>query len=166
MPDYCLHLNNGEPIVLVHYVALIGNLVIVQTTHCRWRCGSLVMQCPLSLLLSMTYHLLFCMTYHCYCLWCLNFKDVREKTDCTDLCVIKLTNQVSPSSGFQVPHWSNNIFQSWQHCLMFTHLIVQLKSAPKDQKNNIIVTNYQGFLLSKLFQVHIYDNSTTFCQFR
>ena len=36
-----LEYDNGEPAVLVHYVALIGNHGIVQITHCRWRCSSL-----------------------------------------------------------------------------------------------------------------------------
>ena len=43
---------NGEPAVLVHYLALIGNHDIV--TNSRWPCGSLVTQRPLSLLLSVT----------------------------------------------------------------------------------------------------------------
>ena len=41
-----------------------------------------------TLLLSMTYQ----------------FQSRSGKTDCTDLWVIKPTNQVSPSSGFMVPH--------------------------------------------------------------
>ena len=32
----------------------------------------------------------------------MNFKGVGEKNDCTDLWVIKPTNQVLPSSGFRV----------------------------------------------------------------
>ena len=40
------------------------------------------------------------MTYHCYCLWRTNFNAIREKTDCTDLWIIKPTNQLSPSSEF------------------------------------------------------------------
>ena len=55
--------------VLVHYLALIGDHRIVRITHCRWRCGSLVMQCHLSLLFSMRYQLLLLsITYHCDCL--------------------------------------------------------------------------------------------------
>ena len=99
-------LSNGEPAVLVHYVVLIGNHDIVRITHCRWRCCPLVMQHPLSLLLSMTYQLLLSMTYHCYYLWSINFKAFLVKTDCMELWVIKPTNQVSASSGFRVPHWS------------------------------------------------------------
>ena len=58
-----------------------------------------VMQRPLSLLFSIT--------YNCYCLW--RIKAVWGKfdwgiPDCTDLWIIKQTNQVSPSSGFLVPH--------------------------------------------------------------
>ena len=81
---------------------MIGNHGIVWITHCRWLCGSLVMQRPLLLLMSLMYKLLLSLMYHCYCLWRINFKPVWEKTDCTDLWVIKLTNQVSPSSGFRV----------------------------------------------------------------
>ena len=77
----------GEPTVLVHYVALIGNHNLVRIIHC---CGSLFIQHPLSLL--------FYMTYHCYCLCCINFKAVRI------IWVIKQTNQVSPSNGFRNPH--------------------------------------------------------------
>ena len=47
--------SKGESAVLVHYVALIGKHGIVSIKHYRWCCGSLVMQCPLSLLSSMTY---------------------------------------------------------------------------------------------------------------
>ena len=43
--------SNGEPAVLVQQVIV-----------CRWRCSSLVTQCPLSLLLSMMYQLLLSMT--------------------------------------------------------------------------------------------------------
>ena len=60
-------------VVFYHYVALIGIHGIVRITHCRWRCGSLVAQRPLPLFLSMT--------YHCYCLWRIIVKGVREKTD-------------------------------------------------------------------------------------
>ena len=35
---------NGEPEVLVHYVALIGNQGIVRITQCRWRRDPLVKQ--------------------------------------------------------------------------------------------------------------------------
>ena len=63
----------------------------------------------------MTYQLLLSMAYHWYCLGRINFKSVREKTDCTDLWVIKLTNQVSPSSGFRVPHWIQT--ESEQNCI-------------------------------------------------
>ena len=42
---------NGEPAVLIHHGIAR-----------RWRCGSLVTQRPLSLLLSMTYQLLLSMT--------------------------------------------------------------------------------------------------------
>ena len=52
------------------------------------------------MLLSKAYQLLMSMTYNFYCLRCINFKGVREKIDCTDLYVIKPTNQVLPSSGF------------------------------------------------------------------
>ena len=54
---------NGEPAVLVHYVALIGNHSMVWITYCRWRYGLLVTQCLLSLLLSMVYQLVLSMTY-------------------------------------------------------------------------------------------------------
>ena len=37
------------------------------------------------------------MTYH--------YQSRLGKTDCTDIWVIKLKNQVSPSIGFRVPHW-------------------------------------------------------------
>ena len=43
---------NGEPAVLVHHGIVL-----------RWRCGLLVIQRPLSLLLSMTDRLLLSMTY-------------------------------------------------------------------------------------------------------
>ena len=76
----------------------------VWITQCRWHHDPLVKQWPLSLLLSMTHKYLLSMTYHCYCLWHINLKGVREKTDCTDIWVIKPINQVSPSSGFWVPH--------------------------------------------------------------
>ena len=66
------------------------------------------MKCPLSLLLCMTsvvfvydVLLLLSMTYH--------FQSRLGKNDCMDLWVIKLTNQVSPSSGFPVPHCFNLI---------------------------------------------------------
>ena len=58
--------------VSVHYLALIDNHGIVRITHCRWRCGLLVTQCPLSLLLPVTYQLLLSMTYNWYCLWRIN----------------------------------------------------------------------------------------------
>ena len=51
---------NGEPAILVHYVALIGNHGIVGITHWSWCCGLLIMQSRLSLLLSMTYQLQGC----------------------------------------------------------------------------------------------------------
>ena len=54
---YVTGLDNEEPAVVVNYVALIGNHGIVQIKHCRWRCCLLVIQRPLSWLLSMTYHL-------------------------------------------------------------------------------------------------------------
>ena len=88
--------SNVEPAVLVHYVALLGNHSIVQITHFKRRCGSLVTQCPLSLLMSIRYQLLKSMTSISKPFW--------KKSDCTDLWVIKLTNQVLPSSGFRVPH--------------------------------------------------------------
>ena len=81
----CYACFNGEPAVLIHHG-------IVR----RWRCGSLVTQRPLTLLLSMAYQLLLSMTYH--------FQSRLGKTDCTDIWVIKLKNQVSPSIGFRVPH--------------------------------------------------------------
>ena len=59
---------NREPAVLVHYKVLISNHGIVRITHCRWRCGLLVMQRPLSLYLSMIYQLLLSMKCHCGCL--------------------------------------------------------------------------------------------------
>ena len=31
--------NNWEPVVLVHYMAAIGNRGIVRITHDRWHCG-------------------------------------------------------------------------------------------------------------------------------
>ena len=51
---------------------------------------SIVIVYDVTLLLSMTYQ----------------FKISTGKTDCTDLWVIKLTNQVSPSIGFRVPHFA------------------------------------------------------------
>ena len=45
-----------------------------------------------TLLLSMTYH----------------FQSRLGKTDCTDIWVIKLKKQVSPSIGFRVPHSLGN----------------------------------------------------------
>ena len=92
---------NAEPAVLVHYVALIGNQAIIRITHCRWRCGSLVTKCPLPFLLSMTYQLLLYMVYQ--------FQSSLGKKDCTDLWVIKLTNKVSPSSGFWVSHFTSSL---------------------------------------------------------
>ena len=50
---------------------------------------SIVIVYDVTLLLSMTYH----------------FQSRLGKTDCTDIWVIKLTNQVSPSIGFRVPHY-------------------------------------------------------------
>ena len=53
-----------------------------------------------ALLLSMTYH----------------FQSRLGKTDCTDIWVIKLKNQVSPSIGFWVPHWNpmNGVCQRYR----------------------------------------------------
>ena len=48
---------------------------------------SIVIVNDVTLLLSMTYH----------------FQSRLGKTDCTDIWVIKLKNQVSPSIGFRVP---------------------------------------------------------------
>ena len=90
LPAFCCSRDgNGEPAVLIHHG-------IVR----RWRCGSLVTQRPLSLSLSMTYQLLLSMTYH--------FQSRLGKTDCTDIWVIKLKNQVSPSIRFRVPHLAGN----------------------------------------------------------
>ena len=50
---------------------------------------SIVIVYDVTLLLSMTYH----------------FQSRLGKTECTDIWVIKLKNQASPSIGFQVPHW-------------------------------------------------------------
>ena len=95
--------NYGEPAVLVHYVALIGNHSIVRIIHCRWHCGSLlhnvhiivivydvsiVIVYDLSLLLSMIYR----------------FQTRTGKNWLHRYMGIKLTNRVSPSSGFRVPH--------------------------------------------------------------
>ena len=49
---------------------------------------SIVIVYDVTLLLSMTYH----------------FQSRLGKTDCTDIWVIKLKHQVSPSIGFRVPH--------------------------------------------------------------
>ena len=49
---------------------------------------SIVIVYDVALLLSMTYH----------------FQSRLGKTDCTDIWVIKLKHQVSPSIGFRVPH--------------------------------------------------------------
>ena len=49
---------------------------------------SIVIVYDVTLLLSMTYH----------------FQSRLGKTDCTDIWVRKLKNQVSPSIGFRVPH--------------------------------------------------------------
>ena len=49
---------------------------------------SIVIVYDVTLLLSMTYH----------------FQSRLGKTDCTDIWVIKLKNQVSPSIGFRVPN--------------------------------------------------------------
>ena len=51
---------------------------------------SIVIVYDVTLLLSMTYH----------------FQSRLGKTDCTDIWVIKLKNQVSPSIGFRVPHFA------------------------------------------------------------
>ena len=56
---------------------------------------SIIIVYDVSLLLSMTYQS-----------QSLSFSG---KTYCMDLRVIKLTDQVSPSSGFRVPHYSSNI---------------------------------------------------------
>ena len=44
---------------------------------------------------------------HCYCLSTVSVYDISisKPFDCTDLWLIKLTNHVSPSSGFWVPHY-------------------------------------------------------------
>ena len=42
-------------LVLVHYVALIGNHGIVRIIHCRWRCGSLVTQSHLFYITAIVY---------------------------------------------------------------------------------------------------------------
>ena len=76
--------------VLVHYVALRGNHGIVQITHCRWRYGSLVMQCPLSLLQFMRYQLVLSMTYQLILSMMYKFQSCLG-----NLWVIKPTNQVS-----------------------------------------------------------------------
>ena len=55
---------------------------------------SIVIVYDVTLLLSMTYH----------------FKSLLGKTDCTDIWVIKLKNQVSPSIGFRVAHCFANVF--------------------------------------------------------
>ena len=54
---------------------------------------SIVIVCDVTLLLSMTYH----------------FQSCLGKTDCTDIWVIKLKNQVSPSIGFRIPHRTHTI---------------------------------------------------------
>ena len=50
---------------------------------------SIVIVYDVTLLLSKTYH----------------FQSRLGKTDCTDIRVIKLKNQASPSIGFRVPQW-------------------------------------------------------------
>ena len=97
--------NNGEPDKLDNFIAQIGNHSIVQISHCRWCCGSLVTRCTLLLLLSMTYQLLLSTMYHYYCLWRIKFKAFWGNNDCTDLWVIEPKSQVAPSSGFRVPHY-------------------------------------------------------------
>ena len=53
---------------------------------------SIVIVYGVTLLLSMMYH----------------FQSRLGKTDCTDIWVIKLKNQVSPSIGFRVPHYNRS----------------------------------------------------------
>ena len=88
---------NGEPAVLFYHG-------IVR----RWRCGSLVTQRPLSLLLSMTNQSLLSMTYQLLLSMTYHFQNSLGKTDCTDIWVIKLKNQISPSIGFRVPHYGTD----------------------------------------------------------
>ena len=59
------------------------------------------------LLFSMIYELFLSMTYKLKLSMTYQFQSRSKKTDCTDLWVIKLTNQVYLSSGFQAPHWMN-----------------------------------------------------------
>ena len=70
-----------SPIIVIVYDVLI---VIVNDV-------SIVVVYDVTLLLSMTYQ----------------FQIRSGKTDRTDLWVIKLTDQVSPSSGFWIPHYDH-----------------------------------------------------------
>ena len=56
---------------------------------------SIVIVYDVTLLLSMTYH----------------YQSRLGKTDRTDIWVIKLKNQVSPSIGYRVPHW---VIPDWE----------------------------------------------------
>ena len=96
------HPSNGGLAVLVHHG-------IVR----KWRCGSWVTLCSLSFVIVydvsivIVYDVSIVIVYDVTLLLSMTyqFQSRLRKTDCTDLWVIKLTNQVSPSIGFQVPHW-------------------------------------------------------------
>ena len=54
---------NGAPAVLVHNVPLIGNQGICRIIHCRWPCGSLVMQRPLQCIIVIVYDISMVIVY-------------------------------------------------------------------------------------------------------
>ena len=47
-------MGNAQYYTVVHYVALICNHGIVRITHCRWHCGLLITQGPISLLYNIS----------------------------------------------------------------------------------------------------------------
>ena len=62
---------------------------------------SIVIVYDVSIVIVYDVILLSSMTYH--------FQSRLGKTDCTDIWVKKLKNQVSPSIGFRVPHFNPDI---------------------------------------------------------
>ena len=96
---------NGEPAVLVHYMALIGSHGIYWIIHCTCLCFRWLCNVP----------------YHCYCLWRFIVivydvsisKPFWEKTCSTDQLVIKPINQVSSPSEFLAPHYLTGLQRTW-----------------------------------------------------